>query len=611
MKKLRVSVGIPALNEEKNIVSLIQAIKSQTNNNFILQEIIVASDGSSDNTVEFLEALKDRKIKIINGKRRLGQQYRQNQILKKFKGDLLILIEADTFPATRHNLRNLVSPFTKGKKGLAMVFGGYSNTKPSTMYEKIINQGDQIKLEIFKNWKNGQNVYLNGGYSWKAITREFADKYYWPKDAPEDSYTYLRLKQLGLKMKRLENVKVYAGRPKNFPDSIKQSSKFVKGINSLHRYFPNNYIDEEYRIPKKLIFNHVFKALRQNCFLTLSFLLELVFNRLFTKSNKPLNPLYDTYESTKEFEIKGGINDNLRKSVSIGIAAFNEEANIGFLIGDLLKQKLSTVKLEKIVIYSDGSYDNTVEIVKSFKDKRINVIDDKDRQGKAFRINQIIKLSQSDVLIILDADILIKDTRFLEKLSKPIIEGRADLVSSKLIPVPSNTFLGNVLNTSINCKNYIFENYNHGINLFTCHGTHRAFSKRLYKKIRFMKLSGEDAYSYLYCIKNGFRYLFVKDTSVYYKAPSNFKDHEKQSLRYFRSGKKLGEIFGNEFVNKEYHVPPINILIGGLKYLLKYPIPVLVYPFIAGYLRIKSLFKFESKGVWEIAASSKLVRSSV
>lgn len=48
MKKLSVSVGIPAYNEEQNIASLIFGILKQKVNNITLKEIIVISDGSTD-----------------------------------------------------------------------------------------------------------------------------------------------------------------------------------------------------------------------------------------------------------------------------------------------------------------------------------------------------------------------------------------------------------------------------------------------------------------------------------------------------------------------------------------------------------------------------------
>ena len=50
-KKLTVTIGIPAYNEEANVRNLLVSLLAQKETNFKLQEIIVVSDGSTDKTV--------------------------------------------------------------------------------------------------------------------------------------------------------------------------------------------------------------------------------------------------------------------------------------------------------------------------------------------------------------------------------------------------------------------------------------------------------------------------------------------------------------------------------------------------------------------------------
>ena len=56
-----------------------------------------------------------------------------------------------------------------------------------------------------------------------------------------------------------------------------------------------------------------------------------------------------------------------KPTLSIGIPAFNEEANIYFLLKDLLSQKMDQFNLERIIVNSDGSTDDTIEQVKRIK----------------------------------------------------------------------------------------------------------------------------------------------------------------------------------------------------------------------------------------------------
>jgi len=78
--------------------------------------------------------------------------------------------------------------------------------------------------------------------------------------------------------------------------------------------------------------------------------------------------------------------------ISIGIMAFNEEKNIGRLLKVLLSQELKKVKIEEIIVVSDGSTDKTDEIVRKFmkENKIVKLITRNKRMGKALAINRFI-----------------------------------------------------------------------------------------------------------------------------------------------------------------------------------------------------------------------------
>ena len=139
----------------------------------------------------------------------------------------------------------------------------------------------------------------------------------------------------------------------------------------------------------------------------------------------------------------------------IGIPANNEEANIGYLLESLLKQKKGDYRIDKIIVASDGSTDRTIKITRQLKDQRVIAIDNKMRKGKPARLNQIVELFKSDVLVLLDADICIDDDSFIGKLIDPIINQRADLTSAKMIAVRPKTWVEKVLYESLLLKNYI------------------------------------------------------------------------------------------------------------------------------------------------------------
>ncbi len=296
-----------------------------------------------------------------------------------------------------------------------------------------------------------------------------------------------------------------------------------------------------------------------------------------------------------------------KASLTVGIPAFNEEANIGHIIKDLLDQNNKNYNLKAIIINSDGSTDNTLIEVKKIKSNKIILVDSKKRMGRTTRQNQIMKLSRSEVLVLVDADTLIKDKKFLDKIALPIISGEADLTSVRVEELETETFLENILETSMKLKKYIFENISDGNNLYTCHGRARAFSKKLYKSIKFTDAVAEDAYSYLYCISRKMKYQFVPNTEIFYKLPVNYSDHKKQSIRFIKSKEALNEEFGKDFVTKNYRLPFVSSTISLVKFFIKKPLNVSLYIALFTFMKLKSLTT-STKITWEISQSSKKLR---
>ena len=192
-------------------------------------------------------------------------------------------------------------------------------------------------------------------------------------------------------------------------------------------------------------------------------------------------------------------------TVLIGIPAFNEAGNIDKLLRDLSLQQITRLSIKKIVVYSDGSNDDTVQVSNKVNIKYpIKVIDGKKRHGQAFAQNYIINKSHSDILVLLNADIRIKDPQFLEKLCDPILKDNADLTSCLCVGLPPKKFLERILSYSALYKRTLFESHRKGKNIYTCVGIARAFSQNLYTQLQFKESVGEDAYSYLFATRNKF-----------------------------------------------------------------------------------------------------------
>ena len=96
-KEYSVSVLIPAFNEQDNIKSTVEnVLKSDYK---YLKEIIIINDGSTDDTLKIIKQLEKKypKVKVLN-KKNSGKADSLNRALKIAKGELIAVIDADSYP---------------------------------------------------------------------------------------------------------------------------------------------------------------------------------------------------------------------------------------------------------------------------------------------------------------------------------------------------------------------------------------------------------------------------------------------------------------------------------------------------------------------------------
>ena len=301
--KITVTVGIPAYNEEANISKLLKSILAQKELDYKLEKIIIVCDASTDKTYKIIKSFKDSRILHLKNPERCGQQFSQNIILKNSKSEVTLILEGDIILADKRTINRLIKPFLKNRDRIGMVIGKSKPVEAEGFYEKILNYGHEFRSGLFSKWKQGINVYCGGGHSMKALSKQFAKKLTWPKQVPEDAYTYLKLKQKGFGMVRIPTAIAYMRNPANLKDRIKQVNKFQNGRKVLEKHFPEEFVRNEYAIPYKLSIIYTLKEFFKNpAFLTL-YLLEIIVNRTLTFSRKEFDALYEPYESSKQLKL--------------------------------------------------------------------------------------------------------------------------------------------------------------------------------------------------------------------------------------------------------------------------------------------------------------------
>lgn len=297
-------------------------------------------------------------------------------------------------------------------------------------------------------------------------------------------------------------------------------------------------------------------------------------------------------------------------NIEIVIPAYNESKNLSQLLDFLSSQAMSTTysRIKKIVVISDASTDETASLVCS-KMKTIPSLtlkNNRKRKGKAKSLISYMKETSADILVVLDADITIIDPQFLEKITKPIVEGRADLTSPLVLPQDSHTWVGKMISSSVTAKNKVYISWNEGNNIYMCHGRARAFSRRLYLKMDFKQSANEDSYSFLKCLVLGYVFKCVKSTSVMYKLPETISDHLSQSQRFFVSLDNLRTYFDSHFLDSQFKLPKSLLLYSFIFEACTHPIYMVSYTFLTLY----SVFFHKREAgtklnTWNIARTTK------
>lgn len=289
-KKLTVTVGIPAYNEEKNIAQLIKAILQQKEEDFKIKKIIILSDCSTDKTDEKVLKIKDSRIALVRNIIRKGQVFSQNTIFLLSNSDIVVILEADTIPSNNAYLQELLAPMIRDKT-VGLVEGYWKPVAPTTFLEKILHFQIECYRDAIHTYPNVDN-WLFAGRGGKAFRRDIYKVLVWPLNVPEDIYAHVWCKANKIKTKLVHSATTYYRMPQSLNDAIRERRKFALGRCAMYSHFLPEILDSYYRRPFGISVKTFIRMLIQNvlyclCYLALKPILsektsELKFTDLWT-----------------------------------------------------------------------------------------------------------------------------------------------------------------------------------------------------------------------------------------------------------------------------------------------------------------------------------------
>jgi cellulose synthase/poly-beta-1,6-N-acetylglucosamine synthase-like glycosyltransferase len=210
--------------------------------------------------------------------------------------------------------------------------------------------------------------------------------------------------------------------------------------------------------------------------------------------------------------------------ITIGIPAYNEEKNIGTLLTALLMQEQKRTKISEIIVVSSGSTDRTDEIVKEYSniDDRIILIRQPQRRGKASAINEILKASTNDIIVLESAD-TIPEKDCIEKLCSPFLDEKIGMTGAH--PIPTNnrdTFTGYAV--------HLIWDLHHRISLKTPKCGELIAFRKLFDKIP-EDIVTDEAWIEYEVRKREYEVAYVPEAVVYNRGPETIREFIKQRRR--------------------------------------------------------------------------------
>ncbi len=271
-----------------------------------------------------------------------------------------------------------------------------------------------------------------------------------------------------------------------------------------------------------------------------------------------------------------------KTTVTIGIPAFQSEQNIVPLLRSLLGQKTKRAKIEKILVYSDGSKDLTVKNARSVKSNKIYVFQSRKNHGYAYALQQLIKKSKSEIIIGLNDDIIINSNKVIEELIKPFIKNaKVGLVGGNIKALPPKTFIGKCIYTSYLIFEPLRYEFKKGESHLTCDGKVLALRKDLAKSLKLTNfpVGNVDIFLYYENLKQGRIYKFTKKAEVAYRLPETIRDFKNQESRATASRDLVKKQFSTLYKIHQ-KVPVFSYIKSAVKVFIKYPIETLYFKFI-------------------------------
>jgi poly-beta-1,6-N-acetyl-D-glucosamine synthase len=222
--------------------------------------------------------------------------------------------------------------------------------------------------------------------------------------------------------------------------------------------------------------------------------------------------------------------------ISILVAAYNEQNNIGDTLEQLLKQRYPG--LMEIILIDDGSTDDTVKIAREFNTHNLRIIALPKNGGKAHALNIGLTNASFDLIVTVDADTYMYDKALV------------NIVTRFLSDPPNTVAVAGAINVKNSRRNWLTKvqewDYFHGIAVvkrtqslyqgtLVAQGAFSLYTKEVLQEIGgWPDTVGEDIVLSWDMLKRGYRIGYAENAVVFTNVPETYQKFYQQRRRWAR-----------------------------------------------------------------------------
>jgi cellulose synthase/poly-beta-1,6-N-acetylglucosamine synthase-like glycosyltransferase len=285
----------------------------------------------------------------------------------------------------------------------------------------------------------------------------------------------------------------------------------------------------------------------------------------------------------------------IEPTVSVIVAAYNEERGIGDRIENLLSLDYPRQKLE-IIIVSDGSTDRTNEITAGYESKGITLLK-LSRRGKIFALREAVSMARGDILVFSDANSYFKPDA-VSRLVPNFADKKVGGVCGNQIYIKSENIASDGENLYWRYDKWLKARESDTGSIVSADGAIYAIRRHLFRMPGSTAVTDDFALSTA-VIEQGYRLVFEKEAIAYEKTAPQVKDEFGRKVRIINRGIR-GVILRKKLLNP-FRYGIYSLILFSHKFFRRLVPFFLIALFLANLVLLHSGVYFLSTGLAQIA----------